>query len=50
MYIFAIESSCDETSAAVIKANDDKIEVLSNIIASQAARTVKLYLPFPTKL
>ena len=35
MYIFAIESSCDETSAAVIRANDDKIEVLSNIIASQ---------------
>lgn len=37
MYIFAIESSCDETSAAVIKANDEKIEVLSNIIASQVA-------------
>ena len=35
MYIFAIESSCDETSAAVIRANDDNIEVLSNIIASQ---------------
>lgn len=37
MYIFAIESSCDETSAAVIKADEDKIEVLSNIIASQVA-------------
>lgn len=35
MYIFAIESSCDETSASVIRANDDNIEVLSNIIASQ---------------
>ncbi len=35
MYIFAIESSCDETSAAVIKATDEKIEVLSNIVSSQ---------------
>lgn len=35
MYIFAIESSCDETSASIIKATDSKIEVLSNIIASQ---------------
>ena len=31
-YILAIESSCDETSAAVVK---DGREVLSNIIASQ---------------
>src|SRR3974377_790298 len=30
-YIFAIESSCDETSAAVLKDNT----VLSNIISSQ---------------
>lgn len=37
MYIFAIESSCDETSAAVIKAENDKIEVLSNIVYSQIA-------------
>ena len=37
MYIFAIESSCDETSAAVIQAQDDQIHVLSNIIASQVA-------------
>lgn len=37
MYIFAIESSCDETSASVIRANENKIEVLSNIVASQVA-------------
>lgn len=35
MYIFAIESSCDETSASVIKSTDGKIEVLSNIVSSQ---------------
>ena len=33
MYILGIESSCDETSAAVVK---DGREVLSNIISSQA--------------
>jgi len=37
MYIFAIESSCDETSAAVLHADGDKIEVLSNIVSSQIA-------------
>ncbi len=37
MYIFAIESSCDETSAAVIHAHDGEISVLSNIVASQIA-------------
>lgn len=35
MYILAFESSCDETSAAVVSANDKSITVLSNIIASQ---------------
>ncbi len=35
MYIFAIESSCDETSASLIRAYDKKIEVLSNIVSSQ---------------
>lgn len=35
MYIFAIESSCDETAAAVIKADDNNISVLSNIVSSQ---------------
>ncbi len=35
MYIFAIESSCDETSAAVASYNDGKIEILSNVVATQ---------------
>lgn len=35
MYIFAIESSCDETSASVIKGENNDIAVLSNIVASQ---------------
>ncbi len=35
MYIFAIESSCDETAAAVIEAHGNKITVLSNIVSSQ---------------
>lgn len=37
MYIFAMESSCDETSAAVLKADGYRIEVLSNIVSSQIA-------------
>lgn len=35
MYILGMESSCDETSAAVIRAEGDTREILSNIIASQ---------------
>lgn len=35
MYIFAIESSCDETAAAVIRAEDDRITLLSNVVSSQ---------------
>ena len=34
MYILAIESSCDETSAAVVEMGDEK-RILSNIVASQ---------------
>ena len=37
MYIFAIESSCDETSASVIEASEDTLNVLSNVVASQIA-------------
>lgn len=37
MYIFAIESSCDETSASVLSADDTQITVLSNIVSSQIA-------------
>ncbi len=34
--ILGIESSCDETAAAVIKENEeDKVEILSNIVSSQ---------------
>lgn len=35
MYIFAIESSCDETSAAILQAEGHRITVLSNIVSSQ---------------
>ncbi len=36
MIIFAIESSCDDTSAAVIKAEaDHRLTVLSNVVSSQ---------------
>ena len=35
MYILGMESSCDETSAAVIKAENGKLTILSNIVASQ---------------
>jgi N6-L-threonylcarbamoyladenine synthase len=35
MYILGIESSCDESAAAVLKASGQKTEILSNVIASQ---------------
>ncbi len=35
MYIFAIESSCDETAAAVIRADGNRLTVLSSIVSSQ---------------
>ena len=35
MIIFSVESSCDETSAAVIRANGDRFEILSNVVATQ---------------
>ncbi len=35
MYIFAIESSCDETAAAIIYADGYKLDLLSNIVSSQ---------------
>lgn len=37
MILFAIESSCDETSAAVVKAEEGRFTVLSDIISSQIA-------------
>ena len=42
MYILAFESSCDETSAAVVFAEDGSFTVKSNIIASQI-ETHRLY-------
>ena len=42
MYILGMESSCDETSAAVIRADEHGMEILSNIVASQI-ETHRLY-------
>ncbi|PIV51518.1 hypothetical protein COS18_02640, partial [Candidatus Falkowbacteria bacterium CG02_land_8_20_14_3_00_36_14] len=35
MIILGIETSCDETAAAVVRVENEKIEVLSNIVSSQ---------------
>lgn len=35
MYIFAIESSCDETAAAVLRAEGEELTLLSNVVSSQ---------------
>ncbi len=42
MYILGMESSCDETSAAIIHAHDGILEIKSNIVASQI-ETHRLY-------
>lgn len=42
MNILAIESSCDETSAAIVSRERDRFEIKSNIIASQV-ETHRLY-------
>lgn len=42
MYILGMESSCDETSAAVVEAHDGILKIKSNIIASQI-ETHRLY-------
>lgn len=42
MYILGIESSCDETSAAVVSMKDGERVILSNIVASQI-ETHRLY-------
>ncbi len=41
MLILGIETSCDETSAAVIKTSKDKIELLSNVVASSLSLHAK---------
>ncbi len=35
MIILAVETSCDETAAAVARGQGDKIEILSNVVSSQ---------------
>ncbi len=42
MYILGMESSCDETSAAVVRMGEGKREIVSNIVASQI-ETHRLY-------
>ena len=42
MYILGMESSCDETSAAIIEYNGGAFEIRSNIVASQV-ETHRLY-------
>ncbi len=42
MYILGMESSCDETSAAVVEMSEDKRLIRSNIVASQI-ETHRLY-------
>ena len=42
MYILGIESSCDETSAAVVSMEQGERRILSNIVASQI-ETHRLY-------
>lgn len=41
MIILGIETSCDETAAAVLKKSGDRIQILSNIVASSAALQAK---------
>ena len=42
MYILGMESSCDETSCAVLRAEGERLEIVSNIVASQI-ETHRLY-------
>ena len=42
MYILGMESSCDETSAAIVEYRDGEFEIKSNIVASQI-ETHRLY-------
>ena len=42
MYILGLESSCDETSAAIVEMGEGKRRILSNIVASQI-ETHRLY-------
>lgn len=42
MRILALETSCDETSAAVLEITDSRFNLLSNVVSSQ----IKLHQPF----
>lgn len=42
MKILAIETSCDETSCAIIETKKQKIKILSNIVSSQ----IKIHAPY----
>ena len=42
MKILAIDTSCDDTSVAVVERKNNKIEILSNIVASQ----IKIHSPY----
>jgi len=35
MYLFSIETSCDETAAALLKIEKGKLKILSNVVSSQ---------------
>ncbi len=41
MIILGIETSCDETAAAVLEQKNDRIQILSNVVASSAALQAK---------
>ena len=41
MIILGIETSCDETAAAVLTNNEKRITILSNVVASSAALQAK---------
>ncbi|MBI2018253.1 tRNA (adenosine(37)-N6)-threonylcarbamoyltransferase complex transferase subunit TsaD [Candidatus Daviesbacteria bacterium] len=41
MIILGIETSCDETAAAVLTNNDNRITILSNVVASSASLQAK---------
>lgn len=41
MIILGIETSCDETACAVLKKEEDRIQILSNVVASSASLQTK---------
>ena len=42
MNILAIETSCDETAVALVKARKDNFEVIEDLVSSQ----IKVHAPF----